>query len=150
MVGNGRTILTVFLRVAQVPNLEISVESKGKERMYCMYCMTHVRRQGLRPVGGEYMQGGVFDPLGLANDPEAFVDLQEKEIKNARLAMVAWLGFAAQAAVTRKVMPYASLCGCACAARCISTCVCLCVFKCATKCLSTCACLCALLVPQGA
>ena len=31
-----------------------------------------------------------------------FEDMRVKEIKNGRLAMVAWLGFAAQAAVTRQ------------------------------------------------
>lgn len=46
--------------------------------------------------------GGVFDPLGLSDDPAQFEDLKVKEIKNSRLAMVAWLAFAAQAAVTRK------------------------------------------------
>ena len=44
-----------------------------------------------------------FDPLSLRND-----DMREKEIKNGRLAMVAFLGFASQAAVQGKG-PIASL-----------------------------------------
>ncbi|MFS8013909.1 putative chlorophyll A-B binding protein [Helianthus anomalus] len=46
--------------------------------------------------------GGPFDPLNLASDPEKKATLQLAEIKHARLAMVAFLGFAVQAAATGK------------------------------------------------
>lgn len=54
------------------------------------------------PGDRDYPGGWLFDPLGLAEwDADAFVDLQVKEVKHGRLAMVAWLGFAAQAVATR-------------------------------------------------
>jgi light-harvesting complex II chlorophyll a/b binding protein 7 len=40
--------------------------------------------------------------LGLSSDAPAFVEQAVKEIKNGRLAMVAMLGYGAQAAVTRE------------------------------------------------
>ncbi|GAB4837615.1 Chlorophyll a-b binding protein 7, chloroplastic [Ancistrocladus abbreviatus] len=69
---------------------------------YARYCGI----EALEPLGiylpGDinYPGGILFDPLNLSKDTVAFEELKVKEIKNGRLAMVAWLGFYVQAAVT--------------------------------------------------
>ncbi|RVW51204.1 Chlorophyll a-b binding protein 7, chloroplastic [Vitis vinifera] len=71
---------------------------------YARYCGI----EALEPLGiylpGDinYPGGALFDPLNLSKDPVAFEELKVKEIKNGRLAMVAWLGFYIQAAATGK------------------------------------------------
>merc|ERR1711920_687743 len=51
--------------------------------------------------------GGPFDPLRIADDPDVFAELQVKEIKNGRLAMVSILAIAIQSYVTGEG-PYAN------------------------------------------
>jgi hypothetical protein len=66
-------------------------------------CHLHCLWEGVKPAPLFLCIGGwLFDPLNLSKDGTKFEELRVKEIKNGRLAMVAWLGFAAQAAVTRE------------------------------------------------
>lgn len=54
-------------------------------------------------VSNGYPGGKFFDPMGLSRgDPAKYAEYKEKEVKNGRLAMIAFLGFAAQYAATGK------------------------------------------------
>lgn len=47
-----------------------------------------------------------FDPLGYATDGAATKEMQLMEVKNGRLAMIAFSGIVTQAALTGKGLPY--------------------------------------------
>lgn len=47
-----------------------------------------------------------FDPLGFAKDEQSLKKLQLNELKNGRLAMLAFSGIVTQAALTQHGFPY--------------------------------------------
>ncbi|MBA0781839.1 hypothetical protein Gotri_002722 [Gossypium trilobum] len=85
--------LPIVLRLNSVPFLE-TIEMN--------IVWLFFRNAELDPEKRLYLGGKYFDPLGLASDPEKKVTHQLAEIKHAHLAMVAFLGFAVQAAATGK------------------------------------------------
>jgi light-harvesting complex II chlorophyll a/b binding protein 7 len=80
-------------------------------QLFLMGGPEYARQVGIRslePVGvflpgdSNYPGGAPFDPLGLADEGEAFARLATSEVRHGRVAMVAMVGYAAQALVTRK------------------------------------------------
>lgn len=80
-------------------------------QLFLMGGPEYARQVGIRslePVGvflpGDelYPGGAPFDPLGLASGGDSFARLATSEVRHGRVAMVAMLGYAAQALVTRK------------------------------------------------
>jgi light-harvesting complex II chlorophyll a/b binding protein 7 len=63
--------------------------------------------EALEPLGiflpgdKNYPGGWLFDPLNLSRDPRTFELMKIREIKNGRLAMVAWVFFGLQAYLTK-------------------------------------------------
>jgi len=74
-------------------------ESDGDDPRFTNFPKSDTNFQQLRL---DYVPGDLrFDPLGLApEDPDEFRAMQEKELSNGRLGMIAAAGFLAQEAVT--------------------------------------------------
>jgi light-harvesting complex I chlorophyll a/b binding protein 1 len=59
-------------------------------------------RRAEADFNGRVYPGGAFDPAGMSKDAKSFETMKIKEIKNGRLAMVAFVGFICQHAATGK------------------------------------------------
>ncbi|KAI8465026.1 MAG: minor chlorophyll a/b-binding protein of photosystem II [Monoraphidium minutum] len=119
---NGGTLNWSVAPFGVVPN-PLPLAAVGLINTGLMFAVESFRGKGEGPAGyapgaGKFdssifdgldplYPGGPFDPLGLADDPEVFQELQVKEIKNGRLAMISVLAFTIQSAVTKEG-PYAN------------------------------------------
>lgn len=54
------------------------------------------------------LAGGAFDPMGFSKEADKFENMKVKEVKNGRLAMMAFMGFVSQHNVQGKT-PLANL-----------------------------------------
>lgn len=59
-------------------------------------------RNAVHAKGKQFLAGGAFDPLGWSKGD--LEDLKVKELKNGRLAMLAFLGFVAQYGATGELV----------------------------------------------
>ena len=70
-------------------------------KVACVTVVPHLMLQAAENNCAWFAGGPFFDPLGFSRgDKETFKEYQEKEVKNGRLAMLAFLGFFAQYAAT--------------------------------------------------
>lgn len=121
--GSGDGLLNYFAVPWAVINNPLPLIIIAGVEVVLMYLVETYRQSGQGPQGyapgvGFYKEtdfqgldslypGGPLDPFEFASDPEVLEELKVKEIKNGRLAMMATLGFAFQAAVTGEG-PYAN------------------------------------------
>jgi hypothetical protein len=67
-----------------------------------LHCTGRVREHEVTFEAVLLHAGGAFDPMGFSKDSSKLESMKLKEVKNGRLAMLAFIGFIAQHEVTGK------------------------------------------------